>query len=822
MLRRGSGVPLNLGSWQAPRFYVYEAGEVPGVPKDLLYIKESAWGPAAAQVGPAPVFLGKHLELQATQANKTPLRGRKTIELGAGCGLVSMVASLLGAEAQACEEHGPTLALLQHNLATFNSEFTKCHPISACEFPKSAKFRGAFDLLFVTDLLNSPSARIKTLKCLLLLLGAQTDGSIDIFSVKPHADVSESVWRSEVEDLLQQLQQDESMQKCTHPNVTPVAVEGAGAAVGEASALCSEEKDTDRHGVSVSLSSCSTLSSMQGTVQLARSISSSGVLTPAERRPCGEDFNGELERPSQKEPAESGAAAVPAPKARTADDSSTPGLIRNMSQPLLHQKRLPLKTAHTVAAAKVSKAAPNGAPGVTASSCEPRTPADATRVRPKTSTATTHAARSRHLNSQQRTSVNRDGSYNDRREVATGSNGHISPRLSSAAKGPASPCPASPSQPLPATAATATRRSAVEKEKRLPGNIMPTPPGPREGKGGMLPTAATAAAPKAAAATTTLHRLPATDLQSSPAKGTTRLMKISSEGTTAPPRPAAVSRAAAETGVGAKPAVLKPLKSARPQTSVQAPQHSNKDMAPLLPALGTPHAQLRRPTADGSPTGSHETAAAYAPLRSRRKSLLEDATSAAAAAATAVPTTAVAAKTAHPKSTQGSALALNRCAAPNTGASHRMLKVAAPAAAGHTPRQPSAVGPTASRYSIPTAGGGTPKHHTATAAAVKPVAGSLGSVVGPKVAANVVPESAKAGAVDAEVHQPAAVGAGATKAPAIAQEESDKPRAPAKTKTDTASGGPTTAAGPLGARLVSRLSGLFKRAGSKEMKNKAS
>ena len=84
MLRRGSGVPLALGTWQAPRFYVYEAGEVPGVPKDLLYIKESAWGPAAVQVGPAPVFLGKHLELQATQTNKTPLRGRKTIELGAG------------------------------------------------------------------------------------------------------------------------------------------------------------------------------------------------------------------------------------------------------------------------------------------------------------------------------------------------------------------------------------------------------------------------------------------------------------------------------------------------------------------------------------------------------------------------------------------------------------------------------------------------------------------------------------------------------------------------------------------------------------------
>lgn len=83
-MRRGSGVPLALGSWQAPKFYVYQAGEVAGAPKELLYIKESAWGPAAVQVGPAPVFLGKYLELQANPSNTAPLKGRKTIELGAG------------------------------------------------------------------------------------------------------------------------------------------------------------------------------------------------------------------------------------------------------------------------------------------------------------------------------------------------------------------------------------------------------------------------------------------------------------------------------------------------------------------------------------------------------------------------------------------------------------------------------------------------------------------------------------------------------------------------------------------------------------------
>lgn len=84
MLRGGSGVSLELGSWKAPRFYIYQSGEVPGGPKELLYIKESAWGPAAAQVGAPPVFLGKYLELQATTSNPTPLKGKKTIELGAG------------------------------------------------------------------------------------------------------------------------------------------------------------------------------------------------------------------------------------------------------------------------------------------------------------------------------------------------------------------------------------------------------------------------------------------------------------------------------------------------------------------------------------------------------------------------------------------------------------------------------------------------------------------------------------------------------------------------------------------------------------------
>lgn len=83
-MRRGPQFSLALGSWQAPRFYVYQAGEMPGIRKELLYIKEPVWGPAAVQVGPAPVFFAKFLELQANSTNTAPLSGRRSIEVGAG------------------------------------------------------------------------------------------------------------------------------------------------------------------------------------------------------------------------------------------------------------------------------------------------------------------------------------------------------------------------------------------------------------------------------------------------------------------------------------------------------------------------------------------------------------------------------------------------------------------------------------------------------------------------------------------------------------------------------------------------------------------
>ncbi|CDI86555.1 hypothetical protein, conserved [Eimeria praecox] len=812
----GSGVPLSLGSWQAPRFYVYEAGEVPGVPKDLLYIKESAWGPAAAQVGPAPVFLGKHLELQATPTNQTPLRGRKTIEIGAGCGLVSMVAALLGAEAHACEESGPTFALLQHNVATFNSEFTKCHAIRACKLPAPETLRGVFDLLFVTDLLNSSSARIKTLNCLLLLLGPQTDGSIDIFSVKPHANVSEGVWRSELKDLLLQLLREEATQKGTNSPVTPQVIETAIATMEEAPTLCLDAKGTDRNAAS--LSNCSTLSSMQVGVQLAPSRPSSGALTPAERLAPGEDFKESLVRLPQREAAVEGSAGPATATRIGANASSRAGLLRNMSQPLLHQSQLPLKSAHTaeVAAAKTSKSAPKGATEVTASSREPGSPGGGTPVRPKTSTSATAAARGGCLNVPQHMYVNRDGSPNTRVVSATAPKGLAPPRPPSAARGPSNPRPAAATKPTPPA-----------NGKVLPRTHKPMPAEPRESNGGMRSIASTAVAPKAAAEAAPPRRATEASLQNPTATGTTRKLKILAGSTTDLLKPATSGRPAKETVVPAKAAPSKSSKSARSETLVPASQLSSKRMGPLLPALGAPNAQPKRATADGSPTPLQE--AAGAPLQPRRKSLLGRATGTTIAAATAAQTAAaatdasVAAVTASLatgaealtlKSTHWSAAAFDRYAATNTGVPQQMLNATLVAASEPTPRQESAAG---------SWGGGSLQLPSATAAAPKPITGAPVLVSRPKQAGNSASEGAKADAVTAESPKQAAVGTGATKSAAVAvgqRGESEKPQAPLGTKTHAAAGNSTSAAGPLGARLVSRLSVLFKRSGSKEMKSK--
>lgn len=871
MLRRGSGVPLDLGSWQAPRFYIYEAGEVTGVPKDLLCIKECAWGPAAAQVGPAPVFLGKHLELQATRANRTPLRGRKTIELGAGCGLVSMVAALLGADAHACEDSGPTLALLQHNVATFNSEFTRCSPIRACEFPTCDNLRNHFDILFVTDLLNSPSARIKTLQCLLHLLGPKTecivvhtwrsaevekiffealgrcllvsrldgqrdiqkrciqaisrsiadsardiheatdeDGSIDIFSVKPPDDVSESVWRSKVKGLLVQLLGEEAKQKCLengNSDVNPSPIEATGATVGEAAALWSEKEDND--GNTASLSSYSTLSSVRGGVQLAPFRSSSEVLTNAEQQAPGEGIQQKLESLSRSETAESRPATVLDPATRSGTNaSSRPGLLRNLSQPVLHH--LPLEHTNTAAKPKSSNTARNGAPAATVSSLEPAPSADGKQKRPMTSTTAKADASGGGPRMRQRMLVNNDESPNKRKLSATASNGSISLRST---KGRGSPCPASPFQTLQATAAAAVKPTAPVQGKILPSKLKSTPP---ECNGEKQYTSS-ATASKTAGRAAAFQRATTARLNST-ATGTANLRKnsadkTSADGTTDPLEPAIVRGATTESVVAAKSAVQKVSKPARPPTSLPPTQQYHKRLGPLTPGWGAPNVQPRRPTAEGSPTATQEATAAYTHLRSGRKSSLVNATNTPGATATAASTTAAAATALHQQLTPGSAFALDRCTAPRTGGSHPMLKAASVAAAGPTSRLVSGAGSGVSQYpSI--SSGGSPRISSATVAAPRPV-------VGPTQADNAVAGSAKT--TPAVAYQPTSATGGEAKAAAVAteaREKPDKPRGPVEAKRSAVSGGSNTATGPLGARLVSRLSGLFKRSGSKETDNK--
>ncbi|CDJ46210.1 hypothetical protein, conserved [Eimeria brunetti] len=766
--------------------------------------------------------------------------------------------------------------------ASWGAGVSQCHNIRACEFPTSDKFRGVFDLLFVTDLLNSPRARIKTLECLLHLLDARTDciivhawrspeaerdffealgkcllvsrldgqrdiqkrcmqaisrsiadsardiheatdedGSIDIFSVKPHADVSESVWRSEVENLLLQLQRDDVTQKGTHSYSTPLAIEAAQAAFEEAATLSSAEKGTSRH--TVSLSSCSTLSSMQGGVQLTHSTPSSGIRTPAERWIPDKDLKEKPGSLHQRGRAESVSAQLLAKAARMgANALSGPGRLRNTSQLPLHQEQLPPKNVYTVEAApKIPKAALKGTPPVTAFSRERGPSTDAARVRPKTSTTPSAAARSGHLNIQQRLSVNGDGSPSKRKAVATPSKDLMSPCLSPAEGGPASAYPLSPLHALPATATAAKKPSAAAKGRILHANVKPTHLEARECRGGMRSTAPAAAASQAAAITP--QQEAEANLINSTVMGTTSPTKnstenISSDGMTAALKPAAA--AAAITGVTAKPAVQKSPKSARPQTSTSATQPSSKRLGPLLPALGTPNAQLRRAAADGSPTAPHEAAVACEPLPPRQKSFLENAANKTVAAATAISTAAAAPTETTSKPTTGHALAVDKCTAPNTGASQQMLKVAA---AGPTPRQPLAAGQRASKSTMHVAGGGPPRLRSATAGALKPVTGAPTSVSGPKHVVHAAPDGAKAATVAAAAHKPEDAWRGATKAVSVAagaRGQPDRPRVPVETKADTVPVCSKTAPGPLGARLVSRLSGLFKRTGSREVRSK--
>lgn len=590
-------------------------------------------------------------------------------------------------------------------------------------------------------------------------------------------------------------------------DVNPSPIEATGATVGEAAALWSEKEDND--GNTASLSSYSTLSSVRGGVQLAPFRSSSEVLTNAEQQAPGEGIQQKLESLSRSETAESRPATVLDPATRSGTNaSSRPGLLRNLSQPVLHH--LPLEHTNTAAKPKSSNTARNGAPAATVSSLEPAPSADGKQKRPMTSTTAKADASGGGPRMRQRMLVNNDESPNKRKLSATASNGSISLRST---KGRGSPCPASPFQTLQATAAAAVKPTAPVQGKILPSKLKSTPP---ECNGEKQYTSS-ATASKTAGRAAAFQRATTARLNST-ATGTANLRKnsadkTSADGTTDPLEPAIVRGATTESVVAAKSAVQKVSKPARPPTSLPPTQQYHKRLGPLTPGWGAPNVQPRRPTAEGSPTATQEATAAYTHLRSGRKSSLVNATNTPGATATAASTTAAAATALHQQLTPGSAFALDRCTAPRTGGSHPMLKAASVAAAGPTSRLVSGAGSGVSQYpSI--SSGGSPRISSATVAAPRPV-------VGPTQADNAVAGSAKT--TPAVAYQPTSATGGEAKAAAVAteaREKPDKPRGPVEAKRSAVSGGSNTATGPLGARLVSRLSGLFKRSGSKETDNK--
>lgn len=89
LLARGASSAMGVGSWLQPRFYTYAldrvgSGESERGGSALLYVKQASWGASACQVAASSVFLAKHLELQASQGNPHPLRGKRVLELGDG------------------------------------------------------------------------------------------------------------------------------------------------------------------------------------------------------------------------------------------------------------------------------------------------------------------------------------------------------------------------------------------------------------------------------------------------------------------------------------------------------------------------------------------------------------------------------------------------------------------------------------------------------------------------------------------------------------------------------------------------------------------
>lgn len=109
------------------RPYRYPFGDK-GKPEDLT-IKQRQFGPEgfASTVWDSSIVLSKHLEC----LGPSRLRGKRVVELGAGCGLVSVVCSRLGADCVATDLED-NLPLLEDNCTSNGAlSFMCCHCLQA-------------------------------------------------------------------------------------------------------------------------------------------------------------------------------------------------------------------------------------------------------------------------------------------------------------------------------------------------------------------------------------------------------------------------------------------------------------------------------------------------------------------------------------------------------------------------------------------------------------------------------------------------------------------------------------------------------------------
>ncbi|KEP65781.1 UNVERIFIED_CONTAM: hypothetical protein HHA_316370 [Hammondia hammondi] len=169
----GGNLSKGLGIWglKTSKFYPYEM-YVPT--RRRIHVKENQWSDPATQVWPQNLFLCKYLEMRAAREGLEVFQDAKVLELGSGCGLVGMVASLLGASVTVSElDKG--LPLLRHNIEAFKSEWRNQAQISCDDaaavasrlsLDSSGKDRCPFRMVICSDVWADKELR----SCFLLLL----------------------------------------------------------------------------------------------------------------------------------------------------------------------------------------------------------------------------------------------------------------------------------------------------------------------------------------------------------------------------------------------------------------------------------------------------------------------------------------------------------------------------------------------------------------------------------------------------------------------------------------------------------------------------